>query len=279
MDIANLKPVETAIIIGASSGIAKAIAQQLYLNNNIKQVITISQNDIDYGDRYEIAVKYDIGAENQIEDEVENKLNHLHITSDYSQQNIATTCQSLSSITGHIVKVFICNGRLHTIHKDNKASQSQLIAPEKRLEDINPESMQALFNSNAIVPMLWLQNLVNVLKGKQQCVISVLSARVGSISDNHLGGWYSYRATKSALNMLIKTCAIEYARRAKNCKLIAFHPGTTDTDLSKPFQANVPEGKLFTAEFVAKQLLGIHQELTFDCEAEFLDWQGKTITW
>ncbi|WP_194944976.1 SDR family NAD(P)-dependent oxidoreductase [Shewanella sp. TC10] len=262
---------ETAIIIGASSGIAKAIVkalkQQLCHTDNLKQIITISQS-----------TAY-CAIEHNIEHDAKNQLNHLHITSDYSQQSIATICQSLCDIKGHITKVFICNGRLHTIHRDNKASQSPPIAPEKRLEDISPESMQAIFNSNAIVPLLWLQNLVNLVKGKQQCVISILSARVGSISDNHLGGWYSYRASKSALNMLIKTSAIEYARRAKNCKLIAFHPGTTDTELSKPFQANVPEGKLFSAEFVAKQLLSIHQQLTFDSEAEFLDWQGKTITW
>ena len=107
----------------------------------------------------------------------------------------------------------------------------------------------------------------------------LFSARVGSISDNRLGGWYSYRASKAALNMMIKTAAIELARRAKNIKLIAFHPGTTDTPLSKPFQKNVPENKLFSAEFVAKQLLDIVENTPIDQSPSYLDWQGETINW
>ena len=109
--------------------------------------------------------------------------------------------------------------------------------------------------------------------------IIVFSARVGSISENRLGGWYSYRASKAALNMMIKTDAIELARRNKNIKLIAFHPGTTDTPLSKPFQNNVPANKLFTCEFVAKQLLSIVDECELDQSASFLDWQGESINW
>jgi hypothetical protein len=79
--------------------------------------------------------------------------------------------------------------------------------------------------------------------------------------------------------MLIKTSSIEYARRGKNVKLIAFHPGTTDTPLSKPFQHSVPEGKLFTAEFVANQLLSIMETVTMDNEAAFLDWNNQAIDW
>ena len=75
-------------------------------------------------------------------------------------------------------------------------------------------------------------------------MISVLSARVGSIEDNRLGGWYSYRASKAALNMLVKTAAVEYERRAKNVRLLLFHPGTVDTNLSKPFQGGTAKGKI-----------------------------------
>jgi NAD(P)-dependent dehydrogenase (short-subunit alcohol dehydrogenase family) len=127
--------------------------------------------------------------------------------------------------------------------------------------------------------MLWLKHLTPILVGNHVCKIVVFTARVGSISDNKLGGWYSYRASKAAMNMLIKSASIELARIAKNIKLISFHPGTTDTPLSKPFQKNVPKGKLFTPEFVAKQLLGIVENTTVNGEASFLDWQGKSITW
>jgi hypothetical protein len=81
------------------------------------------------------------------------------------------------------------------------------------------------------------------------------------------------------MNMLIKSAAVELARRAKNIKLISFHPGTTDTELSKPFQKNVPKNKLFTCEFVANQLLTIVENTAIDGEASFLDWQGKNIPW
>ena len=79
--------------------------------------------------------------------------------------------------------------------------------------------------------------------------------------------------------MVLKTAAIEYARRAKNVKLIAFHPGTTDTALSKPFQGTVPTGKLFTTEFVAEQLAMIMDSAQLDGELSYLDWDGQTIAW
>ena len=93
------------------------------------------------------------------------------------------------------------------------------------------------------------------------------------------GGWYSYRSSKAALNMMLKTAAIELARRAKNIKIIAFHPGTTDTPLSRPFQENVSAGKFFTCGFVAKRLLSIIEHIAIDGTVSYLDWQGNSIDW
>ncbi|MBJ7537231.1 SDR family NAD(P)-dependent oxidoreductase [Marinomonas transparens] len=124
-----------------------------------------------------------------------------------------------------------------------------------------------------------LSKLIHVLQGNEATQVAVFSARVGSISDNKMGGWYSYRASKAALNMLIQTSAVEYARRAKNVKLIAFHPGTTDTPLSKPFQHAVPEGRLFSADFVATRLLAIMNNVKMDNKAAYLDWNNQTIEW
>lgn len=168
-----------------------------------------------------------------------------------------------------IQKVFICNGRLHDAD----------LQPEKRLEQFNAEDNQSIIHSNALVPMLWVQALLPYLKHAEQCRLVVFSARVGSISDNHLGGWYSYRASKAALNMLLKTAAIEYQRRAPNVSIIAFHPGTTDTPLSRPFQKNVPAENLLTAEFVAKRLLNLLNTLPATNTLQFTDWQGKSIEW
>ena len=94
-----------------------------------------------------------------------------------------------------------------------------------------------------------------------------------------MGGWHSYRASKSALNMVLQNMAIEYARRAKNVKLIAFHPGTTDTALSKPFQAAVPSGKLFSPAFVAARLAQLMDNAELDGQLSYIDWDGQPIPW
>ncbi len=164
------------------------------------------------------------------------------------------------------------NGTLH-----NKTHM-----PEKKLEELNADYFNELFNSNTLTPLLCLQSILPLLTHKTQCTITALSARVGSINDNKLGGWYTYRASKAALNMLFKTAAVELARRAKNTKLVLFHPGTTDTALSKPFQKNVPADKLFSAEFVAKQLFTLtfnNPHLKLNGEPAYLDWQGEAIPW
>ena len=153
------------------------------------------------------------------------------------------------------------------------------ISPEKRLEDISFDTVSEVIHINTIIPLLWLSNIVPLLKSRQTCRVAILSARVGSISDNRSGGWYAYRASKAALNMLIKTAAIELRRRAPNVKLIAFHPGTTDTKLSKPFQRSVPEGKLFTPDFVAVALIKLLKKLDPNSEEEFFDWNGQPVPW
>jgi len=168
-----------------------------------------------------------------------------------------------------LARVVICNGMLH----------NERCAPEKALEQVDPGCLQEIFAANTVVPMLWLQGVARSLSRRQPCVVAVLRARVGSINDNRLGGWYSYRSSKAALNMLLRTAAIELARRAPGTKLVAFHPGTTDTPLSKPFQSSVPEGKLFSPDFVADCLLGIMGDVEPDGEVAYLDWEGKSIDW
>lgn len=192
-----------------------------------------------------------------------------HMRCDYSETAIAETCEKINEFTDIITHVCICNGVLH----DGEHW------PEKRIEEINARSMQDIFTINSVIPILWLKALAPLVKGKTDCVIAVFSARIGSIGDNRSGGWYSYRASKAALNMLLKTAAIEYARRAKNVKLIAFHPGTTDTALSKPFQRSVKSKNLFTAEFVADHLVEIMKHQVIDGELSYIDWENKAIVW
>ena len=230
-----------AIVIGSNGGIGKACAQKLAANH---QVWTVSRKN-QSGERH---LKFS-------DDEASINKVARHLAQAIGEQTVA-----------HIV---LATGILHT----------ETLQPEKRLEDLCSAATQAVFNTNTWLPMAWLQALLPLLQHQQNCRVSVLSARVGSIGDNRLGGWYSYRASKAALNMMLQCAAVELARRAKGVKLIAFHPGTTDTALSKPFQAKVPVDKLFTPAFVAEQLLQVASQQPQDGKLAYVDWAGKSIVW
>ena len=126
--------------------------------------------------------------------------------------------------------------------------------------------------------MMIAKNLQPLMKARQKTVFAALSARVGSISDNRLGGWYSYRASKAALNMLLKTLAIETRRRNPQQIIVGLHPGTVDTALSQPFQKNVKPGALFTADDSARYLLNVIDGLSAEQSGGIFDWQGREIT-
>lgn len=195
-----------------------------------------------------------------------------HLEGAANEHEVAAVVAQLEDYGGQIQRVVITTGVLHS-------DAEPRLFPEKRLEDINAAQLEQSFAVNTVLPLLWVARLLPVLKGKDPCVLAALSARVGSIGDNRLGGWYSYRSSKAALNMALQTAAVEYARRAANVKLLAFHPGTTDTTLSRPFQSGVPEGKLFTPDFVAAQLFSISDGLAPDGTLSYLDWQGQPIDW
>ncbi|MGJ7457283.1 SDR family NAD(P)-dependent oxidoreductase [Halomonas sp. MA07-2] len=153
------------------------------------------------------------------------------------------------------------------------------IHPEKKLDDLDAEALAHLFHVNATTPALLLQALQPSLKGQHPALVASLSARVGSIEDNRLGGWYAYRASKAAHNMLMRTAAVELRRLNRTLAVVCLHPGTTDTGLSRPFQARVPEGKLFTPAFVAERLLAVLGERPLGSAASFFDWAGEPVAW
>ena len=162
-----------------------------------------------------------------------------------------------------------CVGMLHT----------HTHGPEKAITTFNAEHFNDSITTNTLPTLLLGKYAKNVLRGSSQGVFATMSARVGSISDNRLGGWYSYRASKAALNMVLKCLSIEWARSCKNIRVAALHPGTTDTPLSQPFQKNVPEGKLFSAEKTAKLLLQQIDELQHRETGCFIDYNGDSINW
>ncbi len=148
--------------------------------------------------------------------------------------------------------------------------------PEKSLRDISVESLSEAFKVNAAIPMLICKHAKARLNKTSENNLIFLSAMVGSISDNQIGGWYGYRAAKSALNQLIKTASIEYSRAGYKTKLAVIHPGTTETDLSKAFLGNVKH-RVWTPIESARNILNVIRELK--STGEFKNWDGTTIPW
>ncbi|WP_447735766.1 SDR family NAD(P)-dependent oxidoreductase [Aeromonas veronii] len=237
---------EGIVVIGASGGIGAALVAH-WLAAGVGPVIAISRQPAP------------AGASSPA----------LHwLCCDYSDEQMATAVARIAELALRPHRVVICNGILH---------QGE-IQPEKRLEAINLDAMTRLYQTNALLPLRWISQLLPLF-GREPCTLAVLSARVGSIGDNRAGGWYGYRASKAALNMLLRCAAIELARRAPGVKLLAFHPGTVDTQLSRPFHANVPPGNVQSPELVAEHLVQLMNRLQPDGELSFLDWQGKPIEW
>ena len=149
--------------------------------------------------------------------------------------------------------------------------------PEKSWRQLDAAQLAHSFAVNAIGPALVARHFLPLLAPKERAVIAFLSARVGSISDNRLGGWYGYRASKAALNQLVRTLAIELARSRPATICVALHPGTVDTPLSAPFQRGVPDGQLFTPAISAAHLLRVIDGLSPQDSGALLDWAGQTI--
>lgn len=151
------------------------------------------------------------------------------------------------------------------------------VQPEKSLKMQTPEAYTAAFAANAIGPALIGKHLLPRLPKDRRSVFAVLSARVGSISDNRLGGWHAYRASKAALNMIVRNFAIEMARTHPQAIIVALHPGTVDTELSQPFQRGVPEQKLFTPDYAAARMLDVLARLKPEDSGQLFAWDGERI--
>ena len=169
--------------------------------------------------------------------------------------------------------------RLHLLLCTVGVLQDGAAKAEKGLAQINLEGLLATFQRNSFAPILLLKHLLPLLRGQHACTVAALSARVGSIGDNRLGGWYSYRASKAALNQLLHTASIELSRLNPNSCVLSLHPGTTDTALSKPFQANVPAAQLFSPQHAAECLLAQVARHGPQQTGSFWGWDGQPIAW
>ncbi len=180
---------------------------------------------------------------------------------------------SISAAAAHVAKgpapgvVLVATGILHAEGK----------GPEKGARELEPDWLAHVYAVNAIGPALVAKHFLPIMPRSGRTVFAALSARVGSIGDNRLGGWYGYRASKAALNMLVRSLSIEERRRNDRSIVVALHPGTVDTELSRPFQGNVQPGRLFTAERAALQLLDVIDELKVPDSGKLFDFEGKEV--
>jgi len=193
--------------------------------------------------------------------------NVSHHQIDYTDESSIAGAAAIASAAAPLDLVLVTTGLLH----------DQDIMPEKSLGDLSSTKFQRLFAANTILPALLAKHFLPRIVTDKRAIFAAVSARVGSISDNRLGGWYAYRASKAALNMVIKNAAIEIGRRYKQAVIVGLHPGTVDSSLSKPFQGNVPEGKLFTPEFSAKKLLLVLDGLAAKDSGRCFAWDGSEV--
>lgn len=233
-------------VIGASGGIGGALAEALQDAAGVARVFTFSRR------RPPAAGARAFWQALDLEDET----------------SIAEAAAAVKEQAGELHLVVVASGLLH---------DTQGLRPEKTWRSLDAAALQRAFAVNAIGPALVAKHFLPLLAKDRKSAFAALSARVGSIEDNHLGGWYAYRASKAALNMLLRSLAVELARQNRQALCVGLHPGTVDTALSKPFQSGVPQGRLFTPAKAAGRLLEVLDGLTPEDSGGLFAWDGRRI--
>ncbi len=236
------QPFERAAIVGASGGIGAALC--LALAEQGTKVWAMSRSpSTDPSDGID-PLPFDLGDE----------------------ESIALAAEAMRDSPPQLVVV--CTGAL---------TLADGTGPERSYRQLDGAAMAEAFRVNTIGPALIAKHMLPLLPRNDRAVFAALSARVGSISDNRLGGWHSYRASKAALNMLVRNFALELGRTHKQASVVALHPGTVDTGLSAPFQANLSTGQLTSPAQAAHHLLDVIDGLTPADSGLALDWKGEEI--
>ena len=187
---------------------------------------------------------------------------------DYSEESLAEHAKSLK-LAGAFSRVICCIGTLH----------NEVVSPEKCLAHLSQKALSEYFQINTILPALCIKHFAGLLDKQNASQFIALSAMVGSIGENQLGGWYGYRSSKAALNMMIKTASIEVARSNRKACLAVVHPGTTQGPLSKPFAGGVSKDKYYTAAQSAERIWTLSEELTANQTGSFYNWDGSILEW
>lgn len=233
-----------AVVVGATGGIGSAFVEALLDNPKLGHLVACS--------RHEPSPAHD-----------RLSWTSLEVSDEETIERAAATAGEHGPF--HLV---IC--AIGVLHGDD-------LDPEKTYKALDAERLHRIFAVNTIGPALVAKHFLPLLVPKERAVFAALSARVGSIEDNRIGGWHGYRASKAALNMMIKNFAIETSRRHKQMICVGLHPGTVDTGLSAPFQGNVSAEKLFSPAQAAGYLLQVIDDLTPEDTGRCLAWDGAPV--
>ena len=233
---------QTIVVIGASGALGAEFVNQFAKDENVKHVFAFARSKTTF-DHDKVSTYF------------------IDLEDETSIKEAATNCPN------NIDRVIVATGLLH----------DQSLMPEKSLRDLSQEKFQTLFTINTIGPALLAKYFLPKLNKEKKSIFAAISARVGSISDNKLGGWYAYRASKAALNMVLKNASIEIARSNKNAIILGLHPGTVDSNLSKPFQGAVQENKLFTPQYSVTKMCEVLHNAKLDDSGSVIDFNNIKI--
>jgi len=186
---------------------------------------------------------------------------------DYQSEDSIRSCADLASQGQPLDLVLVTTGILHETN----------LRPEKSLRELSFEKFQRLFAVNTIVPALVAKHFLPRLNRDTPSFFATLSARVGSISDNQLGGWYAYRMSKAALNMFIRNSAIEIAKRNQQAIIVGLYPGMVDSAMSKPYQKGVARSNIVSPEMAVQNMVAVLKSLTPEQTGRCFDWDGQEI--
>lgn len=253
--VAHLEGDANVVVTGASRGIGLAAVARLLETPGVGTVLAVSRQAGACGELVALASH-----------DPRLRLHDVDLT---HAGAIEAFGRDLTASVGELHLLLNCAGILH----------ADGVRPEKALSEVGIDALQRVFALNAFAPILLARALQPALRHARPAVLASISARVGSIGDNALGGWYAYRASKAAQNQLWKTLSIELRRINPKAACVLLHPGTVDTALSTPFTASVPAERLFTPERAARQLLDIIAGVEAGDSGRFIAWNGDDIPW
>ena len=240
----------TAVVVGATGGLGAACLGALAAGARYSHLLALSRNP---------TTEAGSGP---------GPVSVVHAQIDLEHEPSIVQAAAQAKALPPIRLVIVASGLLHA---------ADGLSPEKSMRALDAVAMQRLFAVNAIGPALVAKHFMPLMPRQGRVVFAAVSARVGSISDNRLGGWYGYRASKAALNQLIRTLSIEWSRTARDSICVGLHPGTVDTALSAPFQGNVSAGSLFTPAHSAGALLQVLDQLTPAQTGRVFAWDGLEV--